>query len=129
MFSTHLGLQPSTTTVNKEDRLNIESLQEYIQELKLQLRTANGQVKSLSEQIEQRKKEIERLKKTAYLNKRPPLSSTGRTDQSSVLEIVPGKNPCLDNSRHELPSTSIQRENIDSGLLEVARNLKQRYIS
>lgn len=120
------GLPPGGV-VTKEDRANIESLQEYAQSLKLQLSAANKQVRQLTEQVERVKKENERLGKTAYLNKRQASVSHGRTDQSGVLEIVPGKNPTLDNTHHGTLPPVHPKENIDSGLLEVARSLKQRY--
>lgn len=117
---------PSSVAVTKEERLSIESLQDYIQELKLQLRGANNQIKQLSEQLEQKSKEADRLRKTAYLNKRSNVSTLGRVDQPSVLEIIPGKNHTFKSGRPDSSIPSRNDEYVDTGLLEVARNLKQR---
>lgn len=124
-FASNVGI-PSAGTISKEERNNVESLQEYASSLKTQLNSANKRVLQLMDQLEKTKKETERLKKVAYLNKRPPISNSGAVEPTGVLEIVPGKTSAFESTPREHVQPIQSKEALDSGLLDVARSLKQR---
>lgn len=109
--------------MSKEERSDVMSLQEQVRKLKSQLASTQKQLHQATEQLEKKKKEVERLQKTSYLNKKDQTNFKAET--AGVVEIVPGRNPGMEIRRTQMESISVPQQ-VDSGLLDVAKRLKQR---
>lgn len=117
MFTSVLIGIPRSSAISKEERLDIEALQEQVGKLKSQLSAAVGKIATLTEQLEKKKREVEMLKKTAYLGKRPP--GGAKAEPPTELLVLPGGNPHLEPS-----STGKSSRPVDPSLLEVAKRQK-----